>query len=146
MAGQPQIGTNPFIAMDCNNLVCNEPGLPSSLIVNAAAPFQLSVNFNLAGSVWPAILALAAAVPGPDFQIQYSYESMGAGPEGTLGAVNVNANAGQLNYSAPQTALNIAAGSLPVGTYKLVATVRTLIPMLGWVTGFQEGPIIQVYA
>ena len=148
--GQPEPGSNPYITMGCDNFVCHDMGtfpstLPSDLVIAVSSPFCVSVDFHLAGAVWPALLALAAAVPGGDFRVTYRYESQGAGPEGTLGTVNVAAVAGKLQYAEPETKLTVPAGVLPVGVYKLVAVVNSTIPALQWVTGFYEGPMIQIY-
>lgn len=144
MPGQPEPGSNIFITMDCTNVTVSSPGLPSTLIVDSGAPFSVSADFSLAGLIAPGLLTVAGLLPGADFQVQYMYESLGPGPEGTLGVVNISASPGVFSYGGTATTLNVGAGSLPAGTYKLVAVVRTLIPGFGFITGFNEGPIIQV--
>ncbi len=148
MAGQPQIGSNGFIEMDCLNCNVSSAGLPSTMIIEPGQSFSVSTNFKINGLNWSGLLTIAeTAGPGNSplnaFRVEYMFESMGSGPEGTLGAVNIKADHTKTDYDAADTTLHVGGGTLPAGVYRMVTVVKTLLPGHGFVTGFNEGPIIQ---
>lgn len=90
----------------------------------------------------------AAPLLGGDWTLHVYFESMGGGPEGALGSMNVPLNAAPplplpRNYSAT---INVTAGTLPAGVYKLVAVLNYAnMGVKQEIAGFTEGPMIQVY-
>ena len=146
MSGQPAPGSNPWLCMDCTSLSVAEPGLPPVLIINQNQPFELSTDFNFSGTMALGLIWLMAGVPGNDFNVEYFYEGIGAAaPEGSFGVVPLVATAGVLNYGAPNTTLTVPANTVPAGTYKLTCVVTMQAPLFGWLTGFYEGDIIQIF-
>ena len=65
-----------------------------------------------------------------DFEVTAFYESIGAGPEGSLGVVVVNSLSvplvgGQRVYgTAPVVEIPVAAGTLPVGLYNVAVALQ----------------------
>lgn len=152
MPGQPESGSNPLITMDCTSLTLNAPGFPPGLIVGTNLAFQVSTEFVIEGLATPFIVALMNIAPGDDFQVEYFAESLGPGPEISLGVKTMPAAAGVFNaaipsytYSAPATSLFVPAGTLPAGTYKLTCVVRPISIVGAWWTGFYENPVIQIH-
>jgi len=133
MNSQPAPGSNPWITFDVTAQAMAEPGLADTTVMEIDKAFQVKVNFVFAGFLAPWIVSL-----GVPCKISVSAESIGPGPELTLGASTVTTLAGPLNYSGT---VNVAAHTLTEGTYKLVAAVT--IPNSP-VAGFIEGPIIQM--
>ena len=137
MPGQPQLGTNPILGIDCTNFVVtdpNDPLGPSNLIIPANNVFDVSVQFNLGGLL--AGWLVATTVP---YTVTYFFEGMGGAPEGTLGSVPGNTVGGQTAYGPAETTLS---ASLPTaGIYRLTAVVGFGGPP---VTAFTEGPMIQI--
>ncbi len=121
MAGNPQLGTNPFAGIDCTQI-----NVTPGPIVSKGQPFQVQTRFELGGLLAPFIVGL-----GLPYTITYTYDEIGgANSEGTLGSVNNNTVAGQLVYDAA-TALNVPAGTLTEGVYQLacVVTFSSGLPM-----------------
>lgn len=143
MAGQPQ-APNAVLSFDCKDVHVHETptSMDPSTIVSASAPYYLSADFAFGGAVAQGLVNVLASLPGTQWRIRYSAESLGAGPEVSLGTVNGSFTSGQLAYSNPATRLTVAAGALPAGVYRLVAVIT--LPNLPGVTGFYEGPTIQV--
>jgi hypothetical protein len=137
MPGQPQLGTNVILGLDCTAMDVIDPSDPlgpSPLINPAGTPFRVSVKVKFGGLLAPWLMS--TVVP---FTVTYNYESLGAGPEGTLGTKSGNTVAGKLEYGAPETAADV---SLPTkGIYKLACFVVFAGPP---VTAFIEGPVIQI--
>jgi hypothetical protein len=142
MPGQPQLGTNPFIGIDCTRLdVLDSVGGPSNLVINVADPFQLATEWKLDGIFANFLVALPLT-----YKVTYYYEGLGGAPEGEFpGGVGPKATvAGQLTYGAADTTLNVPAGTLPVGTYMLTVVITFPTPSAP-MTAFAQGPVIQIF-
>jgi len=140
MTGQPAPGSNPIITFDVLEPTVHEPGLPSTLVLKQNKAWEVQGSFEFDGqfAIW--IVGLAV-----QWQFSVKAESMGPGPEVNFGPVTGNTNAGQLRYgpgNPPVPTVNIPAGALPPGAYKLVCTVTFGgSPPMG---GYFEGPIVQI--
>ena len=118
-------------------------------VLNRNDPFQVNVAWEINGLLRP--LWLAAL--GGNWNVQLFAESIGGGPEILLASDNtVAADPAVANYSAtlnvPPNALDEGdPGSNVSGIYKLVVSVflDSTLGSPGFdMTGFNEGPIIQV--
>lgn len=137
MPGQPQLGTNPILGIDCNAFVVADPADPlgpSNLIIPAGTPFEVAARFQLGGLLAPWLVA--TTVP---YTVTYYFEGMGGAPEGTLGTKADNTSAGKLIYAGADTKFTGALGT--PGTYRLTAVVSLSGPP---VSAFIEGPMIQI--
>ena len=144
MPGQPN--HPPVLSFNCSNIQVYEAAgsLAPTTIVSAAAPFDLSADFAFSDTLATGLVNLLASQPAiSHWNITYSAESLGPGPEVPLGAAHGIFISGQLSYTNPATRITVPAGSLTPGVYKLVGVVT--LPNLPGVTGFYEGPTIQVY-
>jgi len=135
MAGQPQPGSNPWLTFDVTNLTFSAPGLPPTTILEEDETFEATVEFEFAGMLAPWIMGM-----GAQCDVHVRYESLGQGPEGSLGPVTVTTTAGQLNYTGT---INVPAGTVPQGTYK---TMGTVLVKNSPVAGYTDGPILQIIA
>jgi hypothetical protein len=88
-------------------LVVVEPGQPPATIIDRGAPFTISVNVSLNGSLVPFLA-------GAHFVTQARIESLGGGFEGNIGpAVSTTVNPVGLSWSA---VINIPC--VPVGSFQ----------------------------
>jgi hypothetical protein len=142
MAGQPELGSNGFVEMDVSNFQVRSGGLPSALILDPGQNCELCVDIELGGIIWPGLQSLMKLVPGPDFEVEYFFESIGAGPEGSLGKHPITADPTKTKYEAIKDVIPSNLGLKP-GTYKVVAVVRVKHKGLEFITGYAEGPILQ---
>lgn len=137
MPGQPQLGSNPILGIDCNAFVIADPADPlgpSNLIIPAGVNFEVAARFQLGGLL--AGWLVGTTVP---FTVTYYYEGMGAAPEGTLGTKAGNTTGAKLVYDGTDTKF---VGNLATpGTYRLMAVVSLSGPP---VSAFIEGPMIQI--
>jgi len=140
MPGQPAPGSNPLLTIDCTQLnVVDLPGdLPSPLIHSAGQPFEVSTNFVLAQALAPWI----ASLPSVQYTVRYFFESIGPGPDGVLATVGPKPLGGLTTQGPAQTRATV---SLPTpGTYKLSVVVS--FGGAPPITGFFEGPMIEIFA
>jgi hypothetical protein len=149
MAGQPQLECpiNPAfqLGIDMTKMQVTDPsGNPSNFIIDAGSGFSVSATFLIGGTQ-----AAGFAGAKVKYTVEYYYEGFGGAAEGTLGqATNTSDQyvasttcAGALEYSGDKTKLDVAAGNLPAGLYKLSGVV-TFDP--AWAMfGFIEGPVIR---
>ncbi len=141
MPGQPAPGSNPIITFDVFDQIVQEPGLPSTVIIEQNKNWQVKARFKFDGLFANWIVGLPVK-----WEFSVKAESMGPGPERNFGPVTGTTNAGQREYGpgkpGPVPTVNISAGELPPGAYKLVCTVtfKGSPPM----AGYHEGPIIQI--
>lgn len=133
MAGQPAPNSNPWFWFECGKIEIQEPGLPPTTIIEADKDFEVKVEFEFGGMLAPWIMGL-----GAQCDVHARYESLGQGPEGSLGPVTVTTIAGQLNYRGK---ISVPAGTVPVGTYK---TTGTVLVKNSPVAGYIDGPILQI--
>jgi hypothetical protein len=134
MSGQPAPGSNPILTFDVTDLEISEPGLPPSVVIPAGTAFNVNVEFEFDGAIAPALMGLAVPM-----SVYLRYESLGAGPEGSFGPVNVPTVAGTLDYTGT---VNVPAGNpLTPGSYRLVGAVN-------WagspVAGFIDSTILEI--
>lgn len=144
MAGQPEPGTNPWLTFDVTAMNVTETGavppvLPPYTVIPRNAGFRVSATFQFAAALAPWLVSLNLA-----WTATFYYESIGPGPEGSFGAVNGNTVAGQLNYTTPATDLIISGGLANPGTYRLTCTVTIGGAPPSPISGFIEGPLIQI--
>jgi hypothetical protein len=127
------------------------------LVVDPGKPFDVTVEWEIFGDLVP--LWLGAL--DPSWQVEVYAESIGPGPEVTIGSATVaktatqpcTVNTAKSNCTKYSAKVTVAAGTLPEddgtssGIYKLVATVflNSSLPGQGYdLSGFTEGPIIRV--
>jgi|SRR5579863_6770427 len=158
MAGHPQLGTNPWLSLDCTafTVVDNQGAssfviAQSPLVPGSTSIFTLGVTITFAGALAPWIMSLA--VP---FTVNFYAESLTGAGGGVLigspnasgaptGAIQLTTATGTLVYNA--TAYVDANNLSAPGTYKLTALVSFSSagspppPM----SAFQEGPVIEIY-
>lgn len=135
---QPEVGSNPFIEFATQNLTVTDGGMASSLIVEENVSFDVSIDYALSG-IWAGFLEGLLDISGSDAEFKVTAESLGPGPEVVLGTANVNFSAGTLSYTSTMT---IAPNTLIEGAYKLTGLVT--IPNFGPITGYCEGPVLQI--
>ena len=144
MATQPAPGSNTFITFDMADLTVLDPGLAATTVIESTSPFQVQVDFSFAGSLAPWLVFTVITM---NFDVRF--ESIGGGQEITVGPVAINTTAGQLNY---QATVNVAAGQLNSGVYKMVGVVAATIPIpppvipppVPPIAGYLEGDIIHI--
>jgi hypothetical protein len=143
MSGQPesQLSTAAAITvLDPNTQLSN-------LVVDEDLKFAVAMEFT--------VTELSAGLLGYlTFEVLYYYESIGGGPEGTLGKVTGKTVAGQATYNdkgaaGTRTTFEVQPGTIKPGVYRLGAVVTFKLgpipyPIPWPITGFTEGPAIQV--
>lgn len=132
---------NPMSLAGALSAVLIDPGQAPATIVKTTDPFRVHADWFVNGP--------AAAIMGGDWHLRAYLESIGPGFEGQIGpTVNVPvATTPPLplprNYHAD---INVAAGAVPAGTYKLVTVLLyTNGGFPNEIAGFSEGPLVQFY-
>ena len=143
-AGQPEAPNDPSIKSG-NSLDVIDAGQKTNLIIEVTRAFQVVMEFELDGGFANTLVAAPMS-----FTVTYYYDELGGANEGVLGTVTKNTQAGQLKYNATtpagsETVLNVAAGALPVGTYRLNSRVTfklgaATVPLFA----FTDGPVIDI--
>jgi hypothetical protein len=127
------------------------------LVVDPGKPFEITVEWEIFGDLVPLWLSAVDKV----WNVEVYAESVGPGPEITIGSATVGSdvtqpctsNPGKSNCTKYSAKVVVAAGTLPEddgassGIYKLVATVFLNSSLSGQgydLAGFTEGPIIRV--
>lgn len=153
MPGQPAVNSNPFITFDVSSDITihelpapNVLGDPASIIPTSSG-FRAEVNFDLAG-----LFALYIAGTGAPYTVTLRAESLGGGFEGDLGSKSGFLVPGQTSYGhghPNQVAVDVPAGSLSPGVYRLAAVVTFTTdathPVHPPMYGFADGPVIEIY-
>lgn len=149
MPGQPQLGSNPFIGIDCTPLTINSSGLPDNLVIGTADPFTAATRVTLNGLFANAILNVPL-----QFRAEFAYEGMGAtATEGVLAPATTGTTAGhvpgplpgQRNFLITTIPTTPAAQGMTPGVYELSVVVTFTGPGGPWpITCFGTGPVIQV--
>jgi|SRR5215218_6851548 hypothetical protein len=99
-------------------------------IIDENRPFSLTTEFELLGSI-----------PSPSrFTVNYSFESLGAGPEGILASISGEVDPKNHRYGDPDTTVRVEGGTLLRGIYRLTCSVD----VSGQIIGYAEGPVIQI--
>lgn len=86
MTGQPQLTCPPVGAFEVD---LQPLALPGGTIVTAAAPFSVTSIYSTGGAFASFLTGISVSL---NFEVKY--ESIGAGPEGSLGILVFNLNAG----------------------------------------------------
>lgn len=114
-----------------------DPTLPTN-IIRKDQDWFIHLKWRLTGS-------LVRMIDG-EWLIQTFLESIGPGPEFELNPpgkkLDVNPGAPDYNFE-----FHVKAGQVPVGSYKLVTTIKYLAPdgKPGPMTGFYEVPLVEFY-
>lgn len=143
MAGQPDTELTTAAAI----IVLDPNTQPSNLVVDEDLKFSVAMEFTVTG--------LSAVLLGYlTFEVLYYYESIGSGPEGTLGTVIGKTVAGQATYNnkgaaGTQTTYEVPPNTIKSGVYRLGSVVTFKLgpipyPIPWPITGFTESPAIQV--
>jgi hypothetical protein len=133
---------NPLLLDGTATAVVEDPAgiTPPHTIIQSNDAWRVRVNWTMSG--------LIAGFLGGDFHVRVYAESVGGGFEGQLGAtVNIAVasvpNPPPKNY---QALVNVAAGFLAPGAYKLVTLINySNLGVPQEMAAFVEGPIIQIY-
>jgi hypothetical protein len=134
--GQPAPPNNPGI--DGTNLALKPtPSSADTWVIPVTDNFNVSLEFTLSGSVATGIVNGANT-----YKVQYIFSGLGGIPGLTLPAITKTTNSGQFVYGDPDTTAHVTAGSLPVGTYEVVASVT--IPAYQ-MAAFVELPILEIF-
>jgi len=115
--GNPEAGTNPFIGIDGTDLKIQSPNGPDSWVIPVTDTFTVSMRWGLSGGFASWLVGLPLT-----YTVTYTFAGLG-NPNGLQHNVTKTTTAGVLSYGAPDTTVTIAAGSLPVGKYEILATV-----------------------
>ena len=135
--GNPEAGTNSFVGIDGTGLITSSPNGPDTWVIPVSDSFTVAMSWELTGIFAPWLAGL-----GLSYTVRYRFAGLGnAG--GVTHTVTKTTVAGQTVYGAPETTVTVAAGSLPVGTYEVLATVTFggHPPM----TAFIEIPVLDIY-
>ncbi len=141
MPFEPQnIPPNFFTGQITAFAVLDPNGLAPTTIIRTTDQWFVRVDWVIAGIV-------ADSLAGT-WQVRAFLESMGPGFEGQVGQQNINLAVDPTTPRNYSSTLAIPANTVPAGTYKLVVTVNYLTPanQPGFMAGYEEGPIIQVFA
>ena len=138
MPGQPQYP--PILFVDVNGLEVNaQTGFWSPTnIVASNEPFALGARFQGSGFVWTWLKNW-----NQQYQVSYFAEAIGNSANDQALGSRVNALTASNTYGPPDTDYNVAAGTLPVGIYR-IACVLTF-PGAPGLTGYFESLIMEVY-
>ena len=114
--GNPAPPNNPGI--DGTNLTLSAASGADSWVIPVTDNFTVSLEFTLSGGIAAGLTQMAF----PYF-VQYLFSGLGGAPDRTLTPAPAGLIAGQLVYGDPENTVTVTAGTLPAGTYQLVATV-----------------------
>jgi hypothetical protein len=135
--GNPEAGTNSFIGIDGTALAITSPAGPDTWVIPVSDAFTVSMTWELTGNfaAWLASLGLA-------YTVTYTFAGLG-NANGTTQSVASTTIAGQTTYGPPVTTVTVPAGSLPVGTYEVLAMVTFggNPPMSAYI----EIPVLDIY-
>jgi hypothetical protein len=126
------------------------PGHTGNLVFNPNKPFDIKLEWKLAGTDVPLYLAGA----DPTWSVEAFAESIGPGPEMRL-AIGTLPKGASVNPASYSHTLTVPAGTLPEGNpfpgqpsgvYKIVCTVflNSSVPGGFDIAGFVEGPVIRM--
>ena len=135
--GNPEAGTNSFIGIDGTGLAITSPNGPDTWVIPVSDDFTVSMTWELTGIFAPWLAGLGLA-----YTVTYTFAGLG-NANGTSQSVASTTVAGQTTYGAPVTTVTVPAGSLPVGTYEVLATVTFggNPPMSAYI----EIPVLDIY-
>jgi hypothetical protein len=135
--GNPEAGTNPWVGIDGTGLLIQSPSGPDAWVIPVTDTFKVSMSWELTG-----FFALWIVSRPITYTVTYTFAGLG-NPGGPTHTVTKNTVTGQTIYGAPETTVTVAAGSLPVGKYEVLATVTFAgnPPMSAYV----EIPVLDIY-
>jgi hypothetical protein len=153
---------HPMFLFDVTGLRVEEtvaPILAPQFIIPVNTGFKVSADFTCRRLIGHFFHFFMALVPTNDWEVKYFAEHLGGTNDHELGRVpgrfNVHPPFPPTNhdYSSPETDLVVTGGISIPGNYKLTCTVQTMyidattgaVTYLP-ITGFWEGPTIQIYA
>lgn len=135
--GNPEAGTNSFIGIDGTALAISSPNGPDTWVIPVSDTFTVSMTWELTGvfAAWLASLGLA-------YTVTYTFAGLGNANGASLSMASTTV-ALQTTYGPPDTTVTVPAGSLPVGTYEVLATVTFggNPPMSAYI----EIPVLDIY-
>ncbi|MEL6926240.1 MAG: hypothetical protein AAFO94_19520 [Bacteroidota bacterium] len=108
---------------------------PTNFIIQQGQALHCHFTFNVSGFLHPLLMA--------NWTCTILLEKMGPGEGPALPTTTINYNATG-NYNGTMT----IPGSLPVGTYRIVATLTCFHPLTGTplpLAAFEDGKMVQVY-
>jgi hypothetical protein len=143
MPGQPELELTTAAAI----IVLDPNTQPSRLVVDEDEKFSVAMEFTVTG--------MSAALLGHlTFEVLYYYESIGGGPEGTLGTATGRTVPGRATYNdqgatGTTTTYEVQPNTISSGVYRLGSVVTFKLgpirhPIPWPITGFTESPAIQV--
>jgi hypothetical protein len=137
MAFEPNVA--PFITGNMATPHVHDPGLNPVSIIRTSDAWQVHVTWDTSGLFVPLVN------PAASWNISAYLESIGPGPEAVIatGTEPFGPPANAHNYSK---VLNIAAGAVPAGPYKLVVVITLTsagVPMP--IAAFSEGPLLTFF-
>jgi hypothetical protein len=104
-------------------------GQLSNLILQEQDSFNISIQFRV-----------DTLIPSAQYRVDYFFEALGTGPEGSLGSITGQLKPNQNSYGDPDTTLKVSGGTLSIGVYRTSGVVR--VEDVG--SGFSDGPVIQI--
>lgn len=113
---------------------------PNTVLVRTA-PFHIQVDWSVEGLVSPML--------GGDFTVEAFAESIGPGPEVSLGSINepvANSPADPLNNNRRSYTrqITVPANTLDVSAYKIVVLLTHTNGVATALAGLAEAPLIQI--
>jgi hypothetical protein len=135
--GNPEALTNPYIGIDGTGLTITSQNGPDNWVIPVSDEFTVAMTWELTGG-----FALWLASLGLTYTITYTFAGLGSGNVVTE-SLTATTVAGQTTYGPADTTVTVAANSLPVGMYELLATVTFggFPPMSAYI----EIPVVDVY-
>ena len=104
----------PAFQIETAALRVTEENASSDGIISEDQPFSVTMEFELPKSI----------SPSSRYTVDYFYESLGAGPEGTLASVTGQLDPNMHQYGGPDTTVHVEAGTLFKGIYRLTCEVN----------------------
>jgi len=129
MTFQPQ-APNPLFSTSEVDFHVSEAGIDPSTVINAGAPFAVSLKVHFAGAFASFIMAA-----GLQLSFTVAAEKIGAGFEGNLGTSTVNTAPAQFDYTGT---VNVPAGLATPGTYLLTIAMTSRLVVPTPIAGFDQ--------
>jgi hypothetical protein len=140
MTGQPQLP--PWLVFNVTTISASEiddHDTVVNIIDQDVSSFQVHAHFDGSGIIWGWLKAL-----GAEWEIVYSAEKLGVGPDMELGTVTGTLTPANDSYGYLVTRLVVPPNTVPVGLYKLSCIVR--FPLLHGLNGHvADGPVIELF-
>lgn len=152
MNGQPQTNIVTFNVTALGVTETAPPAFQPWTIIPRDQPFRLHADFNIDGLIGRGLNDLQfGGQPVFEYNLTYYSERIGRGGGIERSPAPVPCQLGNYSYTAPVTELIVPANSLRAGNHMLTVVVK-MSPTGGgsggfpWhITGFVEGPMIEIY-